>query len=142
MKPSIIITAVAFMLLSGSLVRANNKVEVVITGIQSGKGEIGCSIFASESGFPMDAKAAISSQWVEAKAEGVTFIFENLEPGSYAVSVSHDLNGNRKTDTNFLGIPKEDWGVSNNARPALRAPRFEEASFKVTESITIEIELD
>jgi uncharacterized protein (DUF2141 family) len=28
-------------------------------------------------------------------------------------------------------MPTEPWGVSNNARPKLRAPRFEEAAFSV-----------
>jgi uncharacterized protein (DUF2141 family) len=47
-------------------------------------------------------------------------------------------------DANFLGIPTEAWGVSNNVRPALRAPRFEEASFKVAsgQSVTLEIRVD
>jgi uncharacterized protein (DUF2141 family) len=51
--------------------------------------------------------------------------------GSYAVSIGHDLNGNKRVDTNFIGLPTEQWGVSNNARPSLRAPRFDEAVFKV-----------
>jgi uncharacterized protein (DUF2141 family) len=34
-------------------------------------------------------------------------------------------------DTNFVGMPTEQWGVSRNVRPTLRAPRFDEASFKV-----------
>jgi uncharacterized protein (DUF2141 family) len=47
------------------------------------------------------------------------------------VSIAHDMNGNRKVDTNFLGLPSEQWGVSRNIRPTLRAPRFEGAVFKI-----------
>ncbi len=55
--------------------------------------------------------------------------FDNLEPGTYAVSAYHDANGNNRLDTNFLGIPTERTGASNNPRPAMRAPRFNEAKF-------------
>jgi uncharacterized protein (DUF2141 family) len=72
----------------------------------------------------------------------VTCRFEALAPGDYAVAVSHDLNGNKKADTNFVGIPTEAWGVSNNVRPGLRAPRFDEARFSVpAEGATIAVRI-
>ncbi len=65
--------------------------------------------------------------------------FEGLAPGSYAVAVLHDLNGTGRNDTNFLGIPTEDWGVSNNVRPTLRAPRVEEAAVEVKDGPAVVI---
>lgn len=53
----------------------------------------------------------------------------NLPPGKYALSCFHDLNGNGELDTNFLGIPTEPYGFSNNARPKFRAPNWMEAAF-------------
>lgn len=103
---------------------------VRVGGIQSPRGQIGCSLFADATGFPMD-NARVQQQWVPAQADGVTCHFSSLEPGRYAVSIGHDLNGNRRVDTNFVGIPTEQWGVSNNARPTLRAPRYDEAVFTV-----------
>jgi uncharacterized protein (DUF2141 family) len=67
--------------------------------------------------------------------------FSDVPEGTYAASIGHDLNGNRRVDTNFVGLPTEPWGVSNNARPALRAPRFDEASFKVSAE-TMELVID
>ena len=55
--------------------------------------------------------------------------FDALAPGTYALSAYHDANGNNRLDTNFLGIPTERTGASNNPRPAMRAPRFNEAKF-------------
>ena len=37
----------------------------------------------------------------------------NLPQGEYVFSVFQDLNGNRKLDFNFLGMPKEPFGISN-----------------------------
>jgi uncharacterized protein (DUF2141 family) len=55
-----------------------------------------------------------------------------LAPGEWAVAVSQDLNNNDKLDKNFLGIPTEPFAFSNNVKPRLSAPRFEECKFTVT----------
>lgn len=115
---------------------------VSVSGIPSSTGEIGCSLFAAPEGFPLDtSKATII--WQEADPEGLECRFENLAPGNYAIAVSHDRNGNRKVDRNLVGIPKEAWGVSNNARPRMRAPRFEEAQATLAagETLTLTIEI-
>lgn len=60
-------------------------------------------------------KKAIQGKTVELTADTITVVFENLEPGDYAVSVIHDRNNNGKLDTNTLGIPKEGFAFGNNA---------------------------
>jgi uncharacterized protein (DUF2141 family) len=115
---------------------------VNVSGISEARGSIGCALFPDRSGFPMDNSGA-RALWLPADPRGVSCRYTDLPDGTYAVSVSHDLNGNRRTDTNFLGIPTEAWGVSNNARPTMRAPRFEEAAFTVSggRSVTIDVRL-
>jgi uncharacterized protein (DUF2141 family) len=56
--------------------------------------------------------------------------FEDIPPGTYALAVIHDENMNGKLDTNWLGIPKEGYGFSNDARASLGAPAFSDASFQ------------
>ncbi len=111
---------------------ASNAAEVVVrvSGLSEPLGQVGCSLFAGAAGFPMDNTSA-RNLWLPADAKGVTCRFTDVPEGTYAVSIGHDLNGNKRVDTNFIGLPTEQWGVSNNARPTLRAPRFDEASFKV-----------
>lgn len=103
---------------------------VRVKGIAAPLGQIGCSLFPSDKGFPMDNSGA-RQQWLPAQAGGTECRFGDVAPGNYAVSIGHDRNGNRKVDTNFVGLPTEQWGVSRNARPSLRAPRFNEAVFTV-----------
>ena len=55
--------------------------------------------------------------------------FEDIPPGTYALAVVHDENMNGKLDTNLLGIPKEGYGFSNDAKALLGAPSFSAASF-------------
>jgi uncharacterized protein (DUF2141 family) len=98
-------------------------------------GQVGCSLFADPEGFPMDNSKA-RSQWLSADAKGVSCRFTDVAAGRYAVSVGHDLNGNRRVDTNFVGMPTEQWGVSRNPRPTLRAPRFDEAVVEIAADAT------
>lgn len=118
--------------LAGAACSASSAAEVLVrvSGLAEPLGQVGCSLFAGASGFPMDNTGA-RSVWLPAESVGVTCRFADVPEGSYAVSIGHDLNGNKRVDTNFIGMPTEQWGVSNNARPALRAPRFDEAVFKV-----------
>ena len=110
------------------------QVVVRVMGVPEPLGQIGCSLFSGPQGFPMDNSTA-RFVWLPAEAQGVTCRFGNVPAGRYVVSVGHDLNRNGRVDTHLFGLPTEQWGVSNNARPALRAPRFDEAVFAVQESV-------
>lgn len=100
---------------------------VVVTGAAPGKGDVGCALYRSADGFPMDLEKAAAK--VRLKAEStVECRFKDVPAGTFAVAVSVDLNGNGKTDKNMFGAPTEPWGVSNNVRPSMRPPRYAEAS--------------
>ncbi|MCX6591049.1 MAG: DUF2141 domain-containing protein [Acidobacteria bacterium] len=115
---------------------------VKVSNIPASSGEIGCALFSAAPGFPTDPSRA-KVLWQPAQRGSLVCRFEGIAAGRYAVSVSHDLNGNRKTDTKMFGIPTEDWGVSNNVRHRLRPPKFEEAAVSVTDgqTLTIDVEL-
>jgi len=56
--------------------------------------------------------------------------------------VFHDENGNGKNDRNFLGIPKEPYGFSNNARRKFGPPTWTEAKFAVSSpAVVVEIQV-
>ncbi|WP_232279356.1 DUF2141 domain-containing protein [Psychromonas ingrahamii] len=56
--------------------------------------------------------------------------FTDILPGKYAMAVIHDENTNGKLDTNLIGVPKEGFGFSNNAKALLSAPSFSAPSFE------------
>jgi uncharacterized protein (DUF2141 family) len=60
------------------------------------------------------------------------FIFTQVPPGTYAIAVFQDINGNRRLDRTPLGLPLEPYGFSNGAG-RLRRPTFAGASIQVTE---------
>ena len=65
----------------------------------------------------------------------------NVPEGIYAIALFIDANKNMKIDKNFLGIPKEQYGFSNNAMGTLSGPSFEQAKFQVKGNSTQNIKL-
>lgn len=68
---------------------------------------------------------------VKADRDKITFFIDGISPGWYALSVIHDLNENREFDSNFLGIPVEPFGFSNNVRNRFGPVSFSSARFEV-----------
>lgn len=61
----------------------------------------------------------------------------DLEYGEFAIAGFQDVNSDGKCNTNFLGIPEEPYGFSNDIKPTLRAPTFKECKFVYDEGKTI-----
>jgi len=70
-----------------------------------------------------------------AKAGTVELRLRNVKPGSYAIAVFHDTNGNGKLDRNFIGLPSEPYGFSNDVGRRV-APNFDAARIVVREPST------
>lgn len=68
--------------------------------------------------------------------------FNEIPEGLYAVKVFHDVNENEVLDTNFLGIPKEAYGFSNNARGSFGPAEWEDANFQLSGDLTITIKVE
>ncbi len=64
----------------------------------------------------------------------------DVQKGQYAISIFQDENRNGKLDANFIGIPKEPYGFSNNMKKML-PPTFEEALFEYKDDKVVEIDL-
>ncbi len=90
-------------------------------------------------GFPGRSSFTNQTTRPDSAEKIVTFV---VPPGSYAVAVHHDANANGRMDSNFLGIPKEGYAVSNDARPKFRAPRFSEAEVSVTRDTTLVVHMN
>lgn len=107
---------------------------VSIQGLPAVSGTVVALLFPSDQGFPAKEAKAAQRQAVKVVSATAEIKFPNLTAGTYAVTVYHDINDNGKLDTNWIGIPKEPVGVSNNPRPRMGPPRFVDASFSVTDS--------
>lgn len=98
-----------------------------LDGLSEAKGHVYISVATDAAEFDGKVKPA-AVQRVEVTGPTLTVTIPDLAPGTYAVSLFHDANGNGKLDTNFIGIPKEGYGFSNNVG-ARGKPTFAEAKF-------------
>ena len=111
---------------------------VNIAGINSDKGSLLVGIYKTEKSF---LKKPFKSDIIKIINKKSTVVFKNIPKGTYAVSFVHDENDNKKMDTNFIGIPKEDFGCSNNATGFMGPPKYKDAKFQLTENKTIDIKI-
>lgn len=117
----------AFMMVQAesAVAPAGNDIEVVVSGIRSAQGLIHVDV-CPEARF---LNSCPYTAEVPAKAGVVTVIMRGVPPGRYAVQAFHDANANHDLDQNFIGIPKEGIGFSNDAMPRLMRPKFKVAAF-------------
>ena len=99
---------------------------VTVTNIPGAKGNLLIGIYDSEASFT-DEPLPISPKIPVTSTDDVNTTIEGLKPGTYAIAVIQDLNGNGELDRNFLGIPKEPLAFSviteipRTSRPACTA---------------------
>ena len=105
---------------------------VRLLGIENDQGTVRVALFANEQAFKSSAPRI--QKKVPAHIDEVWLTFENIPPGRYGISAFHDVNGNEKLDTSFLGLPKEPYGFSQNARGRFGPPNFSDISFEVDSS--------
>ena len=86
-------------------------------------------VFESDRGENSEQRPGIAGGLIKAVEAGRTEGVIELREGTYAIGFYIDKNQNEKIDTNFLGIPKEQFGFSNDVMGKFGPPSFEAASF-------------
>ena len=94
---------------------AAGSLDVTVSGIRNTRGALLTCLWKDKVGFPTCGKSKTAIKLRSAISGGTMRVtFRGVAPGNYAVSVEHDEDGDGKLKTNFIGIPKEGVGVSNN----------------------------
>ncbi len=105
-------------------------IHVTILNIRNSIGTVDCALFNSPTGFPADVlRSAMRLTAMKVPNRTARCDFEDIPAGTYALVVLHDENMNARADYNWLGIPKEGYGFSKDAKGMLAAPTFSQASF-------------
>lgn len=107
-----------------------------IEGIKVPSGYVRLAVYGSAQGWPDKPDLAVRKLEVAVKQKGTLIIpLGKLPAGKYAISAYHDANSNNKLDVNWIGIPNEPYGMSNNARGTMGPPKFSEAQFALQDSL-------
>lgn len=105
-------------------------IHVKILDIRNSAGAVACALFESPEGFPAEfLRHATNIMMTKVRDTQASCNFLDIPPGTYALAVIHDENMDGKLNTNWLGIPREGYGFSDDAKASMSAPSFESASF-------------
>lgn len=95
------------------------------TQVSSNKGVVRCGLFARTGWLKKTLRAATATP----SAGSALCVFEKVPIGTLGISAFHDENSNGKLDTNFVGMPTEDYCASREARGTFGPPSFDDAKF-------------
>ena len=116
---------------------AQNKLTIVVDGMEEIKGSLLIGIYNSDSTF---LKKVCHGSKVKVTCETEEVVVE-LPNGEYAISLFQDLNNNSSLDKGPFGIPTEKYGFSNNQEGFMGAPNFDKAKFKLEEDMVVRIKV-
>lgn len=108
-------------------INTQDKGELTLTfeNINPQKGDLMVGIFEEDNFL----KTPDIGKTVKVDQNTITVVFEDLPEGEYAISVLHDLNGNKDMDFDGNGMPIEPWVMSGNPNPNA-VPSWNATKFK------------
>ena len=113
--------------------------KLTITNIREAVGDMYIAVYADEESYMKDRFAEAI---MPIETEGALEVEIKIPKGTYAITIFQDKNSDTELNTNFMGIPNEPYGFSNNPKMMFGPPKFKEASFHFTEEgqhISIEL---
>lgn len=146
MKIKTILLLLATLVTYSSYTYAENKtphgtLTVNVLGLPSSQGTVRFGLYHSKESYNARKGALRVADLIVSNKQCIWTITD-LPYGEYAVMLYHDENDNHKIDKNFLGIPKEGFGFSNDAEPGFGAPYYSESKFNFNQAQqSIEINL-
>lgn len=119
-----------------------SNISLTVTNGIPNKGSIWVALYQNEKGFPSNAKNSFKSVKGVVSEKGISnIILTEIPAGEYAISVFQDENNDGVLNTNFVGIPKEGYGFSNDAHKPFGPPDFNDCVFVHKSETKISIKL-
>ena len=129
-----ILLVFTILAVNGAAAQTGYTLTVTVKGFKSQKGTVKLQVQNS-------AEKEVYQKVAPVSGKSYQLVINNVAAGQYAVNVFHDKNNNNKLDTNWLGIPTEGWGCSNDARGFMGAPSFKSKLVTIKKDIAITINL-
>ena len=115
---------------------AGSSLTVNFTGIEEKQGSLMGVLFDSEAAY--NGKGApVQPIIVTADKSELTVQLNGLAPGTYALKIFHDVDGDLKMSTNPYGMPIEPFAFSNNAQGNMGPAKWADAKFDVKQGTNV-----
>jgi len=117
-------------------------INIEVQNLKNTVGKVSIGLYNKSENFTIVSKGYKGAH-LNIGSHTLSYTFKEIPNGIYAISVFHDENSNSKLDKNFLGIPKEGYGFSNNAKAILSTPSFDKVKFKVSmQTVNLKIKME
>lgn len=102
---------------------------IYISNISNSKGNVKAALFKGREGYENKKADPFAKGRALIKDGKAMVTFSDIPFGEYTFKVFHDENDDVKLNTNWIGIPTEGIGVSNNAIGTFGLQPYEKARF-------------
>ncbi len=117
-------------------------ISVFVQGLRNNKGTIKAKLYGDNPDEFLVSGKKLYARRVPAQPQSLPLCLYAPKPGYYAIVIHHDENGNKKLDQNWIGMPIEGVGFSNNPELFLAPPNHKDVTFQIQgHPITIDIQL-
>lgn len=112
---------------------------VVVTDIAPLEGELRVALFLSKTAH--ENRQGDDGAIVQVDASRLTVTFPGIGASEASVLLFHDVDGDGKLGTNFLGIPNEPYASSTGQRGRFGPPSWRRAKVPLSERTMLQISL-
>ena len=111
-----------------------------MNSIEKIRGEIKIGVFNKDKNF-LKESGTIKNYSIKVDKNTASITITDLPKGEYAITMYHDENSDNECNRNFMGIPKEGYGFSNNFRPKFGPPKYKDCKFMLADNKTLNIKM-
>ena len=125
-----ILTLILFTMLMGFAYSQTANLTIIIKGIQNPVGTMNFAVYDNAEHYDK-SKNYYAGESIQVESLDFVYVFQDMPYGTYAISLFQDEDENKELNTNWIGMPKELFGFSNDAKAKMGPPDFEDASFEI-----------
>lgn len=112
--------------------QTNGNIKIDVLRLKSNKGKVKVLLYANSTDYKKEK--VYKELYLTITSSSAIGEFKDIPIGNYGIMVYHDENSNGKMDTNFIGMPKEGIGYSNDAAGKMGPPEFDLVKFGLSKN--------
>lgn len=105
------------------------EIVATVSHLRNEHGVVRIALYARQDGW-LEHGRELASCVAVVHADQASCSLGHHRPGRYAIALLHDEDSDGDMDRDFFGLPQEGYGFSNDARPGLGPPSFDDAAFR------------
>jgi uncharacterized protein (DUF2141 family) len=107
-----------------------------VNGVRSAAGNVTVVLYGDKPADFLASGKRLDRKRVPARIGTVGLCLALPRPGTYAIALYHDEDGDKRIGRNLLGLPTEGYGFSRDAPTALGLPAFNDVAFSAAAGVT------